>query len=258
MQTFNLATKIGFRTRNLSMEEYQRLSDPERSYFHALAREENKSWIESQLQEHKAGWLMVVDGRVIAYGKSLDDYPDEIEVRRICKERGEFPFIFINALLLAIEESATAWHQTVYPDDYYATIGIRLLSSDRAKAINLVADFDSGAWGTFAELDRLVSAGIIETTLFDVPHIATHLNRGYSYILKHLPVQINGAASHPHESLETVICVHDWCASPFVQINPSRQALVGRHLPAKLGLCLTLDFAARCTEVKVRPCRKNT
>ena len=72
------------------MEEYKRLSDGERSYFHALAREENSSWIKSQLREHEAGWLVVVDGRVIAHGRSLDDYPDEAEIRRICKKTGQF------------------------------------------------------------------------------------------------------------------------------------------------------------------------
>lgn len=250
VQALDLATKIGFRTRNLSMEEYKKLSDSERSYFHALAREENKSWIESQLREHKAGWLVVVDGRVIAHGKSLDDYPDEAEIRRICEKMGEFPFVFVNDPLLAVEEGTTTWHQTVHPDDYYPTVGLRLLSLDRATAIELVADFDTGALGTFAELDRLVAGGIIETTLFDVPHIATHLNQRYSYILKHALVQVDGSAGPRHETLETVVCVRDWHDGPFVQINPSRKALVGRHLPAKLALCLTLDFVARCTEVE--------
>lgn len=122
MQALDLATKIGFRTRNLSLEEYKRLSDSERSYFHALAREENTSWIESQLQEYEAGWLVVVNGRVIAHGKSLDDYPDETEIRRICEKTGEFPFVFVNDLLLAVEEATTTWHQTVHHDDYYPTI----------------------------------------------------------------------------------------------------------------------------------------
>jgi hypothetical protein len=188
VEALDLTTKIGFRTRNLSMKEYKRLSDSERSYFHALAREENVSWIESQLQEHRAGWLVVVNGRVIAHGENLDDYPDEIEIRRICEKMGEFPFVFVNDLLLAVEESATTWHQTVHPDDYYPTLGLRLLSLDRARSAELVADFDTGALSTFAELDRLVSSGIIETSLFDVPHIATHLNRRYSYVLKHVLV----------------------------------------------------------------------
>jgi hypothetical protein len=256
MQALDLATKIGFRTRNLSLEEYKMLSGNERSYFHALAREENKSWIESQLQEHKAGWMVVIDGRVIAHGKSLDDYPDEAEIRRICKKTGEFPFVFVSDRLLAIEESATIWHQTVHPDDYYPTLGLRFLSFDRAGSVELVADFDTGALSTFAELDRLVSSGIIETSLFDVPHIATHLNHRYSYILKHVLVQVDESTGHRHETLETAICVRDWHDSPFVEINLFREALVGRHLPAKLGLCLSLDFVARCTDVETHRRRK--
>ena len=115
MRALDLATKIGFRTRNLSMEEYKRLSDGERSYFHALAREENSSWIKSQLREHEAGWLVVVDGRVIAHGRSLDDYPDEAEIRRICKKTGQFPFVFVSDLLLSIEEDTATWHQMSKP-----------------------------------------------------------------------------------------------------------------------------------------------
>jgi len=258
VQAVDLATKIGFRTRNLSLEEYERLSDIERSYFHTLAREENMSWIQSQLEEHGAGWLMVIDGRVIAHGKGLDDYPDETEIRRICDRTGKFPFVFINDLLVAVEEATTAWHQTVHPDDYYPTLGLRLISLDRASAIELVADFDTGALGTFADVERLVSGGIIQITLFDVPHMATHLNRRYSYILKHLPVQVIGSAGRRHESLETVICVRDWQAGPFVQINPSREALVGRHLPARLALRLSLDFVARRTELEARRRGKKT
>jgi hypothetical protein len=250
MQALDLAAKIGFRTRNLSLEEYKRLSDSERSYFHALAREENKSWIESRMQEHEAGWMVVIDGRVITHGKSLDDYPDEAEIRKICKKTGEFPFVFVSDLLLTVEEGMTSWHQTAHPDDYYPTLGLRLLSLNRARTIEVVADFDTGALGTFAELDRLVSSGIIETSLFDVPHIAVHLNRRYSYILKHMLVQIDRSIEHRHEMLETVICVRDWHEGPFAQINPSREALVGRHLPAKLSLRLNLDFAARRTDVE--------
>jgi hypothetical protein len=256
MQALDLATKIGFRTRNLSLEEYKKLSGSERSYFHALAREENKSWIENQLQEHKAGWMVVIDGLVIAHGKSLDDYPDEAEIRRICKKTGEFPFVFVSDRLLAIEESATIWHKTVQPDDYYPTLGLRFLSFDRAGSVELIADFDTGALSTFAELDRLVSGGIIETSLFDVPHIATHLNRRYSYVLKHVLVQVDESTGYSHETPETAICVRDWGNSPFVEINPSREALVGRHLPAKLGLCLSLDFVARCTDVETHRRRK--
>jgi hypothetical protein len=157
--------------------------------------------------------------------------------------------VFVNDLLLAVEEGTTTWHQTVHPDDYYPTVGLRLLSLDRVRAIELVADFDTGALGTFAELDRLIAGGIIETSLFDVPHIATHLNRRYSYILKHVLVQVDGSTGQRHETLETAICVRGWHDSPFVQINPSREALAGRHLPARLALRLTLDFVARRTDL---------
>lgn len=50
---------------------------------------------------------MVIDGRVIAHGESLDDYPKETEIRRACEERGKFPFVFVNELLLAVEEGGT-------------------------------------------------------------------------------------------------------------------------------------------------------
>ena len=183
MQALDLATQIGFRTRNLSMDEYRELSEGERSYYHALAREENNGWIENQLREYDAGWLVVVDGRVISYGKNLNDYPDGAELKRICEKTRVFPFVFVNDLLLAVEEGTPVWHQTVHPDDHYPTLGLRLQSLDAAKTIDLVADFDTGALGTFVDLDRLISGSIIQTTLFDVPHIATHLSHRYSYIL---------------------------------------------------------------------------
>lgn len=252
MQTVDLATKIGFRTRNLSLEEYKGLSESERNYFHALAREENENWIENQLQVRDAAWLMVVDGQVIDHGESLEDYPEEAEIRKVCEETGKFPFVFVSDLMLAVEESTTTWHRTAYSNDYYPTLGLQLLNLDRTNDIELIADFDTGASSTFTGLDRLVSGGIVETSLFDVPHIATHLNQRYSYVLKHVLVQVSMLEGPNNETRETVICVRDWHNSPFVRINPSREMLVGRHLPAKMTLRLILDFVARRTEIDRR------
>lgn len=111
--------RIGFRTRNLSLAEYQSLTEQERETFHELAWEENHAWLTAQLQEHGAAWLIVVDGQIIASSSDLDEYPTESEIMDIIEETGKFPFIFIDNAILSIEEGANDWHRTVYTDDFY-------------------------------------------------------------------------------------------------------------------------------------------
>lgn len=245
-----ILTRIGFRTRNLSLAEYQSLTEQERETFHELAWEENHAWLTSQLQKHGAAWLMVVDGQIIASSSDLDEYPTESEIMDNIEETGKFPFIFIDNAILSIEEGASEWHRTVYADDFYPTLGIDLLNSNQTVTLGLTADFDTGAHSMFADLDRLTGSRVIELTLADIPRVGTHLNQQYSFVLKKISLRIAGLPEPQHLISKTVICVRDWPDSPFVRINPTREALTGRDIPRKVGVAVTLDFANHTTSVR--------
>ena len=77
------------------------------------------SLLQEKFATLNAAWLVVVDGKVIASGKSLKDEPMPPQILEICHRTGKFPFVFINDTFLAIEESASSWHATNDPDDFY-------------------------------------------------------------------------------------------------------------------------------------------
>lgn len=244
-----LLTKISFRTRNLTLKEYEGLPFGERQRLHNLAKNENKGWIEANLRDHKAAWIAVVDGRVIASSNSLDDYPDEAQILEICKETGKFPFIFVNDMILAIEESTSAWHRTIYEGDWYPTIDLQLFDLDKAVSMDVITDFDTGALEMYTDLSTLLAHKIVKETLTDIYRMAFHLGQRYVYVLKGAIIRVEDRSGRSREIRKTLVCVRDWQDGPFVQVNPTRQALVGRSVPCKLGACLRLDFVKNRTGI---------
>lgn len=86
---------------------------------------------------------MILDGKIIDSGDSLKDYPSTEQIREIGLRHGKRPFVFINDLLVAIEESGTPWHRTVYRNDFYPTVSLVLRKEP--DSLEVTADFDTGA-----------------------------------------------------------------------------------------------------------------
>ncbi len=104
---------------NLTLDEYERLSPKERGMLQRRLKEQNHLWLKNKFSELKAAWLVVVDGEVIDWGKSLKNLPLAKQNVEVSHHTGKFPFVFINDDLMAIEESKSAWHATNDPGDYY-------------------------------------------------------------------------------------------------------------------------------------------
>jgi hypothetical protein len=232
---------------NLIAQEYLALPQDDRFDLQCALLDLNADWLNQTFDELGAAWIMVVDGEVVAWSPDVDQYPQEAEVLAVCHETGKFPFVFDDERLLQIEEASTAWSATHYPGDTYPTATIEV--SAAGATVNLTADFDSGALDLFFDLDELTSKGLVQMTPTEVPTRGFHLNKLYRRFRKTLQVGLVADDGTVRRQTMSAICVQHWQASPFVDINPNRTALVGRRLFHLLQPTMTLNFAAQTTHV---------
>jgi len=239
-----------FISRNIPLEEYRALSREEKRSYHDEAEELNWRWVENQLNRLNAKWLMVVEGQVVMYGETLDNYPDRKELLALCERIGKYPFAFFSPRVFAIEELSTAWHETKEPDDAYPAISIALF--DNSNRFETEADLDTGAVDCYASLEMLTANGVVTIEIDDVGRTSKHLSRAFNYFVAPVWLELIDDKATNKQSRITVICVENWLHSPFTAINPARTCLVGRRALLKLRPRLVLDFDARCTEVQFK------
>lgn len=239
--------KQQFIGKHLTLEEYRKLSLDERGDFKQRLKEQNHKWLEEKFAKLRAIWLMVMDSEIIAFGNSMRDYPSVEKICEIGKRYGKRPFIFINDLFVAIEESTLAWHPTIYDDDFYPTVPITL--STDSDSINVAADFDTGAAASFADYDILYSHAIIKAHDDEEAETSAHLGQVFKYISKTIDIEIKISSKKTLQKRLPIFCVPNWQTSPFVSINPQRQALAGRDLFLELKPNILLDFANRQTKI---------
>ncbi|MEK7726975.1 MAG: hypothetical protein AAB354_01115 [candidate division KSB1 bacterium] len=135
-----------FLSRNLSLEDYRSLARPERRRYQSAAEAQNQRWIDEHFQALGANWIMVIDGRIVKYGASLEDYPGDDEMRELREKAGKIPFVFFSKILLAIEETAAPWHKTTAPGDFYPTLAISLSSSNNRSAVICVDNWQRSSF----------------------------------------------------------------------------------------------------------------
>jgi hypothetical protein len=251
---------LQFVDENLTLEEYERLSITERRALKRRLKEQNYNWLQKKFSELNAAWLIVVDGEVIAFGKSLKDQPMQPQIREICQRTGKFPFVFINDAFMIIEESATAWHETNKLADSYPTLPVTLSSA--SGNIDIIGDFDTGSARTFTDYDFLVIKNMIQPEMEDSYESSRHLNKSFDYVTKFLHCKLTSKSGKAYDVEAKIYCVFDWHLSPFVAINPNRVALIGRDLLLELKPKVLLDFERRQTEIVTstnpRQARKKT
>ncbi len=154
-----------FVSRNITMEEYRALSRPERRHYQDNAAELNRKWIDSQLKRLSADWIMVIDGQVINYGVTLDNYPEDEEIDALQQQTGKCPFVFFNSRIFDIEEQATIWHKTNKPNEDYPAVAIAIANNNTSMAVE--ADLDTGAIECYCDLRLLIANGIIKEQALD-------------------------------------------------------------------------------------------
>ena len=233
--------------KHLSLEQYRKLSLKERGAFQRQLKGQNRKWLEKKFADLHAAWLMVLDDKIIASGDSLKDYPKTEQIREIGLRHGKRPFVFINDLLVAVEESSILWHRTVYHNDFYPTVSL-VLHKD-SSFMEIVADFDTGAASSFVNYDLLLSHAIIESEEDEQTEGSQHLSQEFEYISKTITVEVKLPSGEVLSHELPILCVPDWKACPFIRINPHRTALAGRDLFLALQPNILLDFTNRRTTI---------
>lgn len=236
-----------FVSANVSLAQYDAWSPEERFQYLNNAKKVNANWIRKHLQDLNAAWLMVIDGQVIAHGSSIQHLLQDQEFDALCEKYGKYPFVFFNPRLFMIEEAA-AWHRTVEPDDAYPTVAVKLQSAQRS--LDLVADFDTGAIDSYFNFDLLIQYGLVKQSHRDYEDESAHLGQNFRFIAKPLRLSIEDQSGNSRETDFFAFCIKNWHSSPFVAINPTRTALVGRSLFFRLAPVVHLDFAARQTAIE--------
>jgi hypothetical protein len=235
---------------NLSPEVYRKLSFEERGALNSQLKEQNLEWLKEKFTALQAAWLTVMNGVVIASGKNLDTYPRIEQVHEIISRYGKQPIIFVNDSFVAIEENGASWNTTVYPDDFYPTVSVALLSD--LGSVEITADFDTGAVSSFVDYDLLVSHHVIE--LYENENIVSskHLGEPFIYFTRAITVETKMQNGDVLRRELPIQCVANWFNSPFIRINPHRTALIGRDAFLNLRPIVHLDFDAHQTTIDYR------
>ncbi len=238
---------LQFSGENLAPEAYEKLTLEERSMMQWRLQMQNHFWLKKTFLQLDAAWLVVVDGQVIASGKTLKNLPMQPQVRKICRQTGKFPFIFVNDKFITIEETIAAWSKTTQAGDYYPTLPVTLRSASNIVAF--VGDFDTGASHTFVDHDFLTAQNVIQPEPEDYPITSLHLNQRFTYVAKWLQIELPSTSVETRNLIARIFCVSNWRRSPFVALNPDRTALIGRDVMLELKPNLRLDFDKRQTEI---------
>jgi hypothetical protein len=232
---------------NPPFDPNQKFSFEEKAAAKRRLKVQNREWLLQKFKELRAGWLMVVDGQIIASGATLSDYPDPEQILKVCHRTEKFPFLFINEDLLAIEESGSPWHPTKDPNDFYPTVNVKFRSNSGIATVN--ADFDTGASAIFVDYTLLVKQNVIQPKTQEETENAQHLNQTFEYLPRKVTAEIVLASGEVRSQEFKIACVAPWESSPFVKINPNRTALVGRGVFLKFKPRILLDFDKQETKI---------
>ena len=246
--SMNRAKEEAFVSRNISLEEYQALPRSERRRYQEEAEKLNRRWIEAQFEGLGAEWLIVIDSRVIKHGASLSEYLGNRELRAFSQKYGKCPFVFFSKALLVIEENTTSWHGTNKANDFYPAVAIALTGYNQRYETE--ADMDIGALGCHGSLELLNAKGVVDIGSYDLEYNGIHLSQPYVYFTDEAWIELSASDGSIRKTRTVILCVEDWDNSPFVSINPTRTVLLGRKVFSELQSRLTLDFAAKQTEVQ--------
>jgi len=246
-KTAGSSPSLQFVGENLTLAEYESLPLEERGMLQRRLREQNCHWLQENFLALDAAWLVVINGKIIASGKSLNDKPRQPQILEIYRRTGKFPFVFVNDRFITVEESAASWHETKKVGDYYPTLPATFSSA--SGIVHLVGDLDTGASQTFVDYDFLAAQNIIHPEAGDYSESHSHLNQAFEYIDKLLHIELSSSLGGTRTIEAWVCCVPKWHRSPFVAINPHRLALLGRDILLELKPRVLLDFEKRQTEI---------
>ncbi len=231
----------------ISFKEYLALSDDERRDIRLSGYSKFRNWIEEELQSRQAEWMIVVGGKIIETGQTLDDYPSRDKLYKIGRQFDRVPFVFVANPV--IEESSWA---ALPKNDFYPGLSITVEADGFQSAQNrlaLQADFDTGSLNMFFDYDNLVEEHVIDEQPNEETQEGLHLSRKYHFHILTAKISIDDETGKTLSGNFSALCVHDWQQSPLCIANPSRKALVGRRLLLRLPIRIELNGQNRSTKI---------
>ncbi|MBC8235024.1 hypothetical protein H8E77_36225 [bacterium] len=235
----------------VSFDEFTKLSVNEQRKLRHQALHENRNWIDYQLAERNAEWVLVLGGIVERSSTNLDELPSKQEIYQFAEQKGFAPYVFVKDALVE-EHSASRW-ALIERDDYYPTVTIFVVAGNCADeqifecGKQLDADFDTGSPVIFLDLTIVEDIGIDVSRHIEISSV--HLRRAYDYIISKVKIGVKTKQGDIKSSIFTIRAVVDWKNSPFCFVNPQRAALVGRNILLKLQLKTLLDGECKTTEI---------
>ena len=231
---------------DMTFKEYMKLDEERVRNLQLRTLREKEKWIEENIKNRGADWIVVCGGEVVKWSSDIEEYPTKDELKRIGKKYNRIPFVFFDLPL--IEECG--WSKTKHKDDYYPSVNVTINGKNRN--LDIISDFDTGTRGVFLNLDELINYGIVNRLdSYDFPMKERHLKRDYVAYIKRVKISV-GVEKGKTDSLEfKSYCVSNWQKSPFCLINPDRKALIGRSILFKFKLKIELDGKEKATKAYI-------
>jgi hypothetical protein len=196
----------------------------------AIARDR----VDEELSRRGAAWIVLMGDKVVAEANDPTACPTAEEILALGDQADLVPYLFEAPL---VEElTAKAVWAPLGNTDAYPTIPIAIVGEE------LVADLDTGSHGTFLDARLLPSAA---ATWFE----GRHLGQPFHWTPARARITVRSEDTHLERELPARF-VHGWTESPFVRINASRTALVGRDLLRAFGLRVRLETPEQRTVVE--------
>ncbi|MCI0690819.1 hypothetical protein L0337_02310 [candidate division KSB1 bacterium] len=164
--------KVDYRTRGypdeaaelfaIPFDSYLAMSEDERAEIAFRAYRILDRWIDQELKDRQAKWMLVCGGEILEASPKLIEYPSAERLMALGKKHGLIPFVFIYKPL--IEESN--W-SAMTDSDYYPTLPINVAKFGATEekllweGVVIEADFDTGSPNLLLDYDQMVSNDVI-------------------------------------------------------------------------------------------------
>lgn len=241
----------------LPFDQYLEMTDKERMQIDINAWDKNRAWIERELDDRDAEWMLVIADEIVEWSDSLDNYPTSNKLEKLGKRYNLVPWVFVRPPL--IEETSnvngkSSW-SALGRDDYYPTLMVVAGNPGwdekqiRNSGQSIVADIDTGCNRLFLDYNRVAENRIVIRTVLSRLQRAEHLGRRFSFYVFDIRIGVCDISGKMKIRNFSSYCVLNWSHSPFCLINPNRKALIGRNLILDFPLRLELDGGIRRTAV---------
>ncbi|MBI3920807.1 MAG: phosphoribosylformylglycinamidine synthase subunit PurS [Armatimonadetes bacterium] len=233
---------------HLSVDDYEKLSVEERGQLHGEFQRLHGDWIQQQMQERGAKWILVAEGEVVDCGFSWKDCPNSLELEERDIRAGKLHWLFEKLFL--IEESP--WTR-LGERDAYPSLRLAVSGDKESESFVFEADFDSGSSLTALNAEDLSIRNLLPKRPFRTLS-SWHLGQSFEYTILPFHVELTDVSTTSSSSIIDCMVIFRWEGGPFTRINPCRKALAGRNLLLDIPASIELDGTTRQTRItEVKP-----